>query len=105
MKTTKIMLVSAIMFAVMSLNATRITEPVKSDASAQYNMVKQCGVSNDQITTYLQNCSHHHTVLWVRDITGTCNSLAGIENCGTATVYVSGGAIIGHDDAGGICGG
>jgi hypothetical protein len=42
-------------------------------------------------------------VKWVRDISGSCNSQAGIENCGTATVYVSEGIIVGHDDNAGIC--
>ena len=63
----------------------------------------QCGVTNAQITSYLQNCSHHHTVSYVQDILGTCNSQAGIENCGTATVYVQDGMIIGHTDNSGIC--
>jgi hypothetical protein len=66
---------------------------------------KQCGITNAQITTYLQNCSHHHTVTYVQDIPGTCNSKAGIENCGTATVYVSDGIIVGHSDEAGYCGG
>ncbi|MBI4929669.1 MAG: hypothetical protein HY841_02825 [Bacteroidetes bacterium] len=57
----------------------------------------QCGVSDDQIAYYLQTCSHHHTVYWVRDIVGTCNSAAGIE-LGTATVYVSNGVIVSHAD-------
>ena len=65
---------------------------------------KQCGITNTQITTYLQTCSHHHTVRYVRDIPGTCNSEAGIENCGTATVYVSDGIIVGHGDQSGYCG-
>ena len=65
---------------------------------------KQCGVTSAQVIEYLQNCSHHHTVSWVSDIPGTCNSSAGIENCGTATVYVSGGSIIGHQDQAGYCG-
>ena len=64
---------------------------------------KQCGVSNATITEYLVNCSHHHTVYWVQDIAGTCNSQAGIEGCGVATVYVSNGAVIGHQDASGYC--
>jgi hypothetical protein len=66
---------------------------------------KQCGVTNEQITSYLVNCPHHHSVSWVRDIAGTCNSQAGIENCGTATVYVSDGNIVGHQDNAGYCGG
>jgi hypothetical protein len=107
MKTPKFLLVAATMFAVITLNATRIKEPARIFAitKANYSKVKQCGVSNEQITSYLQNCSHHHSVSWVRDITGTCNSTAGIENCGTATVYVSEGAIINHTDNGGYCGG
>jgi hypothetical protein len=97
-KTTKFLLVAATMFAVMTLNATRVSEPSGLSAAAEYNKVKQCGVSNEQITSYLQNCSHHHSVAWVRDITGTCNSLAAIENCNQATVFVSDGIIVGHQD-------
>lgn len=87
MKTKKIFLAASIALAVFSMGAKRV----------------QCGVSNQQIIDYLKNCSHHHTVYWVKDIVGTCNSQAGIENCGTATVGVSDGIIIWHTDAGGIC--
>jgi hypothetical protein len=64
---------------------------------------KQCGVTNQQITTYVQGLGH--TVVWVRDISGTCNSKVGIENCATMDVYVSDGYIVGHSSASGYCGG
>ena len=79
-------------------NILSVTDPVKTNASDEFNQVKQCGFTNAQITSCLQNCSRHHTVYWVRDITGTCNSLAGIESCDQATVYVSDGSIVGHTD-------
>lgn len=60
----------------------------------------QCGVTNAQITSYLQNCSHHHTVYSVSDIRGTCNSSAAIEFGGTAVVYVDNGIVVGHMDVG-----
>ena len=75
-----------------------VTGPLKINASDEFNRVKPCGVTNTQIANYLKNCSHHHTVYWVRDITGTCNSLAGIESCDQATVIMSDGSIIGHQD-------
>src|ERR1051325_3421461 len=78
---------------------------VNLDAKGGEEECLQCGVTNAQIQTYLETCSHHHTVYWIQDIPGTCNSRAGIENCDNATVYVSGGAIIGHTDAGLSCGG
>ena len=88
MKTTKILSAAAlIVCAVCSMGAKRL----------------QCGVSNADIASYLQNCSHHHTVYSVWDIPGTCNSNASIENCKIATVYVSDGIIIYHVDASGIC--
>lgn len=93
MKTIKPLLVAVIMFAVMTLNAPSIA------------CMKQCGVTNAQITTYLQTCSHHHSVMYVRDIIGTCNSVAGIENCHITTVTVVGGVITGHIDSGTDCGG
>ena len=64
----------------------------------------QCGVSNAQIKSYLETGSHHHTVYSVSDVPGTCNSKANIENCGTSTVFVFNGIIVGHSDSGGICG-
>ena len=79
-------------------NILSVTDPVKINASDEFNHVKQCGVTNAQITSYLQNCSHHHTVYWVRDITGTCNSLTGIENCNRATAIVSHRSITSHQD-------
>ena len=106
MKTTKFLLVAATMFAVMTLNATRVTEPVKSEAWAKYNAVNSCGITAAQVTSYLENCSHHHSVSYVTPIEGTYNFTAGIENCGTATVYVTAdGIITGHADQTGICGG
>ena len=99
MKATKILLTSLIMMAVLSVSATRTTEATSPESTE----IKQCGVSNSQILTYLRNCSHHHTPTWIQDITGTCNSLVGIEGCSAATVYVSDGAIVGHTDAGGYC--
>ncbi|MDZ4809597.1 MAG: hypothetical protein SGI96_15205 [Bacteroidota bacterium] len=65
--------------------------------------IVQCGVSNAQISAYLEACSHHHTVYWVQDIPGSCNSKAGIEGCSIATVYVDNGIITGHMDAAGVC--
>ncbi|MBI4929848.1 MAG: hypothetical protein HY841_03735 [Bacteroidetes bacterium] len=89
MKTKKFLSATAlIVFAVCSMGAKRL----------------QCGVSEDQIRSYLQNCSHHHTTYWFRDIPGTCNSEVGIENCKIATVYVSGGTIITHLDSPTVCG-
>ena len=73
-------------------------------SAATTNTKVQCGVSNAQIISYLQTCSHHHTACCVVDIPGTCNSKANIENCGTATVFVQDGIIVGHNDVGGICG-
>ena len=99
MKTIKFLLTSLVMMAVLTVSATRTTESTSPESTE----MKQCGVSNSQISTYLRNCSHHHTVYWVQDISGTCNSLAGIENCGTATVYVSDGVIIYHADNIGSC--
>ena len=82
----KIFLSATLLLGVFAISAT----PAKESKV-------QCGVSNDQIAYYLQTCSHHHTVYWVRDITGSCNSSAGIES-GTAIVYVSNGIIVNHDD-------
>ena len=93
MKTTKIFTAAALLvFAAMSMGAV----PAKEET-------KQCGVTNAQIQRYLETCSHHHTVYSVWDVPGTCNSKATIENCKTATVFVSEGEIIGHMDANGIC--
>lgn len=89
MKTKKVLASTVlIVFAVCSMGAQRI----------------QCGVSNAQIISYLDNCPHHHSACCVVDIPGTCNSTANIENCGTATVYVIDGSIVGHLDSPGNCG-
>lgn len=103
MKTLKLIFSTVILFVVLTAGANRTTESVKSSTSDEFNTVNQCGVSNAAIQRYLENCSHHHTVYWVQDIPGTCNSNAGIENCGTATVFVSNGIIVGHTDMSGIC--
>lgn len=99
MKTIKFLLTSLVMMAVLTVSATRTTESTSPESTE----IKQCGVSNSQISNYLRNCSHHHTVNWVQDISGTCNSLAGTGGCSTATVFVVDGAIISHTDNGGYC--
>lgn len=100
MKTKQLLLIPALLFAFFCVSATiNGTNPEKKEPKAE-TMV-QCGVNNAQIVSYLQNCSHHHTVTGdVVDIPGTCNSKVPIENCKTATVFVSDGQIIGHADAG-----
>lgn len=99
MKTNKILLTSFIMMAVLSVSATHTTESTNPNSTE----IMQCGVTNQQITDYLVNGPHHHTVYSVWDVRGTCNSKASIENCGTATVFVENGMIVGHQDAAGIC--
>ena len=97
MKTKKILLGSMALLAFLVISAAK---PVASSNEE----CKQCGVSNSQIIEYLKNCSHHHSsACCVVDIPGTCNSTASIENCGTATVFVTGGSIIGHSDSQGFC--
>lgn len=99
MKKTKILLTALVMMAMLTVSATRTPD----STSPESTVIKQCGVSNSQISAYLRTGSHHHTVYWVQDIPGTCNSLAGIEGCGTATVYVVEGSIVGHLDNTGVC--
>lgn len=94
MKTKKVFSATALVLGLFAISAT----PVK-EAKVQ------CGVSNAQIIAYLQGAPHYHPyACCVVDIPGTCNSKATIENCGTATVFVVDGIIIGHTDAGGYCG-
>lgn len=93
MKTKKMIGICAIALGLFALSA----------APANESKV-QCGVSEDQIRSYLENGPHHHTTYWFRDIPGTCNSQVGIENCKIATVYVSDGTIITHLDSPTICG-
>jgi hypothetical protein len=97
MKTIKILLTSLIMMVALSMGATRPTEPTPAETAE----LKQCGVTNQQICTYVRNLGH--TVYWIQDIPGCCSSNVGVENCTVVTVYVSGGSIVGHADSGGIC--
>lgn len=92
MRTQSLLFTSAAVFGMLSISAI----PAKVET-------KQCGVTNEQISAYLQSCSHHHTVYAVWDVPGTCNSKASIENCGIATVYVGNGRVIGHMDETGYC--
>ena len=89
MKTKKLFLASALLMGMFAVSATSATKV-------------QCGVTNAQITSYLQTCSHHHTVYSVSDIPGSCNSSANIDGGRTATVFVANGIVIGHSDSSGI---
>ena len=102
MKTFKLMS-AAILVLLIILAVGAATPPAPGDkkATAPASESLQCGVSNAEVIEYLQNCSHHHTVYWVQDIPGTCNSKAGIEFGKTATVYVENGIIVGHLDSSG----
>lgn len=92
MKTKKVFSAAVLALALFALSATPANESKV-----------QCGVSNAQIEAYLEGAPHYHTVFWVEDIPGTCNSKAGIENCEIATVYVSDGRITGHIHSSGGC--
>lgn len=91
MKTTKLMLSSLMVMAILSLSATRATES-KVEATAE----SRCAVSLAAMKTYLETHEHHHTVNYIQYLTN-CNGLAEIET-GAATVYVENGIIVGHVD-------
>jgi len=92
MKTKKVFLASALALGMCAISASPVAKV-------------QCGVSNAAIIAYLKGAPHYHPyACCVVDIPGTCNSTATIENCGTATVYVQDGIIIGHLDNNGNCG-
>jgi len=113
MKTTKLFFAAAILLGMFAISATAPLNPPTGGKPENPSAVippsgdegaLQCGVSNAEIQRYLETCSHHHTVYSVWDIPGTCNSNASIESCQIATVYVSGGRILGHvHSSGGIC--
>ena len=96
MKTTKFLLASLMMTAVLTLSAFRATEPAKAEANAE---AARCPVTLAQMQTYLEECSHHHVVNSIQ-YTG-CNGLALCDG-GTisSTVYVENGIIVGHSDSG-----
>ena len=100
MKKIKLMLTSfTLMMTVITVGATHTAE----STSPESTVVKQCGVTNAQIASYLRNCSHHHVPGAITDIPGTCNSSVAIENCLTSIVYVADGYVIGHADSGISC--
>ena len=102
MKIQKLFLATTLLLSVFAISAKGPSETMKPKAKETI----QCGVSSAAIIEYLKTCSHHHTsACCVVDIPGGCNSTATIENCGTATVFVSNGIIVGHSDSNGICGG
>jgi len=98
MKTQKLFLSLAVVLSFLTVSATN---PHNASTTKVEEECLQCGVTNAQITEYL--VSKGHTVYSVWDIPGTCNSGANIENCMTATVYVSGGRIIGYSTSSGFC--
>ena len=100
MKKIKLLLTSfTLMMTVITVGATHTAE----STSPESTVVKQCGVTNAQISSYLRNCSHHHVPGAITDIPGSCNSSVVIENCLTSTVFVSEGIIVGHQDYGVSC--
>ncbi|HKZ66464.1 MAG TPA: hypothetical protein VJ111_08925 [Chitinophagaceae bacterium] len=113
MKTKKFFTAAVLALGLFALSATAPLNPPTGGKPENPSAVippsgdegaLQCGVSNEQITAYLQGAPHYHTVYSVWDIPGTCNSNASIESCQIATVYVSGGRILGHvHSSGGIC--
>lgn len=96
MRTTRVLLTSLIMTAVLSLGATRTTGTVETKNTGEST---RCVVTLAQMQDYLGSCSHHHTVYWIQYIPGSCDGLAGIEGGQTATVHVENGIIINHQDS------
>ncbi|HEY4798362.1 MAG TPA: hypothetical protein VII99_04710 [Bacteroidia bacterium] len=99
MKTTKFFSAAVLVLAAMSIGAKSNDSSAKG--TENINCVS-CGYTNDQIASYLRNCSHHHTVVSVQD-NGNCTWTCGIENCGISTVYVQDNGIIWHGDVAGKC--
>lgn len=80
------------MFAISATNPSNGKSEIKPEES-------QLRVSAQDVLNYLQGAPHYHWACCAEPIPGTANWTAQIEEGGTATVYVSGGSIVGHADA------
>lgn len=69
-----------------------------SPSTRIYETNESVGVTEQEVLNYLQGAPHYHWACCAEEIPGTNNWIANIENCGTATVYVSNGRIISHHD-------
>jgi hypothetical protein len=69
-----------------------------SSGSAIASSKGQNTAGYSQVLSYLQNCSHHHTVNSIELISGTTNYKANVDNGDESIVNVAGGVITGHTD-------
>lgn len=91
---TKSLLRKVMMMAVLTLVSTFFA----GSGSAEASSAAQNGVNYGQAVSYLQNCSHQHTVNSIQVIPGTNSYRANVDNGVVATVNVSNGSITGHSD-------
>ena len=89
MKTSQLLLSVLVAMTTVCVSATNV------------NKAENRGVTAQQITSYLNTCSHQHSVFSVN--MGTNVAVASIENCRTATVYFYGGTVVGHVDSNVSC--
>ncbi|HNO70172.1 MAG TPA: hypothetical protein PKO16_00190 [Bacteroidia bacterium] len=89
MKTSQLLLSVLVAMTTVCVSATNV------------NKAENRGVTAQQITSYLNTCSHQHSVFSVN--MGTNVAVASIENCRTSTIYIYGGIVIGHTDSGVAC--
>jgi len=89
------------MFAPPLKGASHNPDKEKANSGISFSRL----ITAEEILNYLRGAPHYHPyACCAAPIPGTSNWIATIENCGTATVFVQNGIIIGHQDHNGYCG-
>ena len=101
MKTNKLFLGAAILFAAVSLGASNLPLASGTKAATVKTEAAELRITADDIIAHLQGYPHYHAgACCAVPIPGTTNWLAEIGGGLTATVFVENGIIVGHADNG-----
>jgi uroporphyrinogen-III synthase len=102
MKTSIVKRIGTGIFVATLLMATtlsaknKVTEPSEKEIKTEVKESKRCVYVGPQIVAYLEELGY--TKITLTYIPGSCNMLATTSNSYSTTIYVSGTAIVGHDD-------
>jgi hypothetical protein len=92
---TGIFVASLLMGTTLSAK-NKVTEPSEKEIKTEVKESKRCAYIGSKIVTYLESLGYSNISLSY--MPGSCNMIATTSNSFSTTIYVSGTAIVGHED-------
>jgi hypothetical protein len=92
---TGIFVASLLIGSTLNANAKTI-ESSKEENKTEVKESKRCAYIGSEIVAYLEDLGY--TNISLSYVSGSCNMIANTSNSYNTTIYVSGTAIVGHED-------